>query len=107
VPITITKDNHQEKIIDSFKPIVLDVYATWCGPCQLMNPIIDELETEYATTITFAKLNVDDSRELAIHYGITSIPTFIFIKNGQVITKETGSRTKKELESKITEYLIK
>ena len=106
MPVTITKDNHQQEVLESSKPVLLDVYATWCGPCQMMNPIIDHLETEYESSIVVAKLNVDDARELAIHYAITSIPTFIFIKNGVVVDKQVGSRTKEELITTIKTHLL-
>lgn len=105
MPSVITKDNFEKEIAQSSLPVVLDVYATWCGPCIQMAPIFEELEHEYGTKYKFAKLNVDEGRELAIHYGVTSIPTFIFIKNNEVIGKTTGFMPKEELLQKIRELL--
>lgn len=102
--VLITKDNFEREIAQSKLPIVLDVFATWCGPCQYMTPIIEQLEKELDASYKFAKLNVDESRELAIQYGVTSIPTFIFIKDGHVKGKETGSMSKEDLLKKINTY---
>jgi thioredoxin len=104
--IHITADNHEEIIKKSTKPIIIDAYATWCGPCVQMNPIFEELEKELGDSIAFAKLNVDDARELAIQYGVTSVPTFLFIKNGEVKAKETGYMAKEDLHSKIKQHLL-
>ena len=103
--ITITKENVKKEIQESKKPIIIDVFATWCGPCKLMKPIFEQLAEEYKEHYVFAELNVDESRELAIAYGVTSVPTFVFIKNNQVIGKVTGYMSKDELLSKITQTL--
>ena len=84
MPIPLTKENYEQEVVKSTLPIVLDVYATWCGPCLQMMPIVEELAKEQGNKYKFLKLNVDESRELAIQYGVTSIPTFVFIKNGNV-----------------------
>jgi len=105
MPILITKDNHEREIVQSQLPVVLDVFATWCGPCLYMMPIFEQLEKEMGASYKFAKLNVDESRELAIQYGVTSIPCFIFIKDNQVKAKEVGSISKEDLIKKITTYL--
>ena len=101
MPIDITNDNHEKEINQESKPVVLDVYATWCGPCQQMMPIVDELEQELGDAYKFAKLNVDDARDLSIKYGVISVPTFLFIKDGQVKGKETGYMNKEDLKAKI------
>ncbi len=103
--VTITESNIKKEIEESTKPVVLDVYATWCGPCQQMNPIIEELEKEIGATYKFAKLNVDDARELSIKYGVTSVPTFVFIKNNEVKGKKTGYMSKDDLKASVTEFL--
>lgn len=105
MPILITKDNFEREIAQSKLPVVLDVYATWCGPCLQMEPIFEELEVEYGNKYKFAKLNVDESRELAINYGVSAIPTFIFIKNNEIKGKINGYTAKEALLKKITELL--
>lgn len=99
--IAITKENHAREITQATVPVIIDVYANWCGPCQQMAPVFEELSKEFQGTCVFAKLNVDEARELSIQYGVTSIPTFIFIKNGEVKNKEVGYITKEDLREKI------
>jgi len=104
--ISITPDNHEKEIKQSSKPVVLDVYATWCGPCQQMNPILEELEKELGDKFIFAKLNVDEGRDISIkEYGVTSVPTFVFIKDGVVKGKETGYMSKETMRDKINAAL--
>ncbi len=99
--VSITSDNLDKEIKQESKPIVLDVYANWCGPCQQMMPIVDELEQELGSKYKFAKLNVDEARDISIEYGVISVPTFLFIKDGQVKGKETGYMSKETLQEKI------
>jgi len=99
--VSITQENFEQEITQSTKPIVLDVYASWCGPCQQMMPIVDELEQELGSKYKFAKLNVDEARDISIKYGVTSVPTFVFIKNNEVVGKETGYMSKEVLKEKI------
>lgn len=102
MPISITPENYESEIKQSTKPIILDIYATWCGPCQQMNPILEELEAELNGMYTFAKLNVDEAREISIkEYGVTSVPTFVFIKDGIMKSKETGYMSKETFQEKI------
>lgn len=105
MPVSITQENFEQEIIKSTKPVILDVYATWCGPCQQMKPIFKELEKEIGDRFAFADLNVDEARELSIQFGVSSVPTFIFIKDGQVKGKETGYRSKDYLKAKAEELL--
>ncbi len=99
--VSITQENFEQEITQSTKPIVLDVYASWCGPCQQMMPIVEELEQELGSKYKFAKLNVDEARDISIKYGVTSVPTFVFIKNNEVVGKETGYMSKEVLKEKI------
>lgn len=103
--VTITKQNADQEISQSTIPVVLKIYASWCGPCQQMAPLYDELAKELAGAYKFAQLNVDDARELSIQYGVTSIPTFVFIKNNEVVGKEVGYMGKEELKAVIEEHL--
>lgn len=103
--IDLTTENVQQEVVTSKLPVIIDVHATWCGPCQLMAPIFEELAQELGSSYKFLALNVDEARELAIQYGVSSVPTFIFIKNNEIKGRETGSMSKDRLVSKITEYL--
>ena len=103
--IVITNENIEQEINKSDLPVLLDVYATWCGPCQQMDPIFDELEKELGDKCKFAKLNVDEARELSIQYGVTSVPTFVFIKNNEIKHKETGYMKKEDLKAKIEDFI--
>lgn len=103
--VAITKENHEAEIERSDKPVVLDVFATWCGPCIQMMPVVEEVAQELGDTYKFAKLNVDEARELAIKYSVTSVPTFVFIKNNNVVGKEVGYMAKAKFIEKIKEYL--
>jgi thioredoxin len=103
--ISLTKENFEREVKQSNLPVIIDVYATWCGPCQQMTPIFEELEQELGSNYKFVKLNVDESRELSIQYGVTSVPTFIFIKGDKIMGKETGYMPKDELVEKIKSLL--
>jgi len=103
--IAITEQNHKKEIEESTKPVILDIYAPWCGPCQHMMPIVDELEKELSDLYKFAKINVDEARELSIKYGVSSVPTFVFIKDNEVKGKETGYMSKNDLKAKIDTHL--
>jgi thioredoxin 1 len=101
--ISITKRNFKREIEQSSKPIIIDVWAEWCGPCKVMEPIFRELEQELGSKYTFAKINVDEAREITSSYGVSSIPAFVFIKNNKVLSIEMGSMSKDTLASKIHE----
>jgi len=105
MPTIINKDNFEADIRASNMPIVIDVYATWCGPCQQMKPIFAELEKEFGDQCKFASLNVDEARDLSIMFGVTSVPTFIFYKNGQIHSKDTGYMSKEALKSRIQDFI--
>ncbi len=99
--VEINQDNVVKEIGESQKPVIMEVYASWCGPCKQMMPIFEELEKELKDKYTFAKLNVDNARDISIQYGVTSVPTFVFIKNSKVLGKETGYIAKDDLKAKI------
>jgi thioredoxin 1 len=101
MPLAVTQDNYEKEILQSHLPVVVDVYAVWCGPCQQLAPIFDELAAAYSSTVKFAKLNVDEARELSIRLGVTSIPTIFFFKDGKVVDTVVGYVGKRELEEKI------
>ena len=95
-----TNTNFQELIQDS-KLVIVDFWATWCGPCRMLSPILDEVEAEMPDQITVVKVNVDDADEIAGQFRIMSIPTLLFIKNGQVVDKTVGAMPKAALVERI------
>lgn len=103
--VSITEENFKKEIEESTLPVVIDIYASWCGPCQQMAPIFDELAKEMGNSYKFAKINVDEARELSIKMGITSVPTFMFIKNNEIKGKEIGYISKDDLKAKIKSFL--
>ena len=95
-----TNTNFTELIQDS-KLVIVDFWATWCGPCRMLSPILDEVEAEMPDKITVVKVNVDDADEIAAQYRIMSIPTLLFIKNGEIVDKTVGAMPKPALLEKI------
>jgi thioredoxin 1 len=101
--ITVTNKNHSDVIEKALKPVIVDVYATWCGPCMNMQEPFEQLSNELDDRYVFAKINVDDARDLAILYNVSSIPAFLFIKENRIIHKETGAMSKGDLKEIIEE----
>ena len=96
----ITKDNFDAEVLHAGKLAVLDFWAAWCGPCMMLKPVFEELSQEMPQ-VKICKLDVDEERELAMQYGIESIPTLLFFKDGRVIHKLVGLRGKDELRAEI------
>ena len=94
--LTITKDNFETEVMNSDKTVLLDFWASWCGPCRMIAPTVEEVANE-RTDIKVGKVNVDDEPELAQKFGIVSIPTLVVIKNGQVATQSAGVRPKQAI----------
>ena len=95
--IHINKHNFHEEVVSSEKPVLLDFWAPWCGPCRMVAPIVEEIAQE-RSDITLGKVNVDEEMELAMRFGIASIPTLLVMKQGQVAAKAVGYRPKAEIE---------
>lgn len=96
--IRITSENFEKEVIKSDIPVLLDFFATWCGPCRMIAPFIEEIAEEYEGKVKVCKLDVDEASELAIAYGVSSIPTVMVFNGGEVVAKAVGYRTKAELE---------
>ena len=102
--VTITKENFAS-LKTGNQPLVVDFWATWCGPCRMVAPIIEELANQYDGKIVVGKCDVEDNEELAAEYGIRNIPTIIFIKNGEVVDKIVGAQSKAKFEEKFEALL--
>ena len=92
----INKNNFQNEVLNSEKPVLLDFWAPWCGPCRMVSPIVDEIAAERGD-IKVGKVNVDEERELAGQFGVMSIPTLVVIKGGRVVNQMVGARPKSQI----------
>ena len=94
-----------DALLQSEKLVIVDFWATWCGPCRMLSPLLDEVEEEMADKIEVVKVNVDDAEEIAMRYRIMSIPTLIFFKNGRMVDRSVGAMPKSQLVEKINANL--
>ena len=94
--ITVTSENFESEVLNSEKPVLVDFWASWCGPCRMLSPIVDEIAEE-VQTIKIGKVNVDEQQDLAGKFGVMFIPTPILFKNGQPVNKSVGAKSKAAL----------
>jgi len=104
-PITVNDANFQAEVLTSDKPVLVDFWAVWCGPCKMIAPVVEEIANEYDGKLKVAKMDVDSNPRTAMEYGIRSIPTLLIFKEGRVIEQIVGAVPKRHLVDKVTQHL--
>ncbi len=100
-PVTIDETNFEAEVTKSDKPVLVDFWAEWCGPCKMIAPLLDEIAKEKGSAIKVAKVNIDENQSLSFRFNVRAIPTLLFFKNGQVVDQVTGMTSKKDLLGRI------
>jgi len=101
----ITDKNFKEEVLKSELPVLVDLWAPWCGPCRMLSPLLEEIAQEYHAKLKIVKINVDENRSVPTQYGIMSIPTLMFFKNGKVVEQAVGLLGKPQLKQKIDQLI--
>jgi thioredoxin 1 len=102
---SVEDTDFEQIVLESDRPVVVDFWAPWCGPCRMVSPIVEELSTEYGDAVRFTKMNTDENENTMIQYGITSIPTLIIFKDGQEVNRLVGFAPKEQLRRQIDRSL--
>lgn len=97
--------NNFEQLISGDKPVLVDFFATWCGPCKMMHPVLDELKKLVGNTATIIKIDVDQAQELAMQYGVQAVPTLAIFKNGELLWREPGVHSAQQLAQAIKQFV--
>lgn len=103
--IAVTDASFEQEVVQSELPVLLDFWAPWCGPCRMIAPILDELAEEFAGKVKIAKINVDDSKEVATQFAVRSIPTLIIFKNGKAVQTQVGALPKGQLQNLLQQVI--
>ncbi|MEP0823376.1 MAG: thioredoxin [Ignavibacterium sp.] len=104
-PVTLTDENFQEEVLKSDKPVLVDFWAEWCGPCRMVAPIVEELAKEYNGSLKVGKVDVDANQKVSMQFGIRSIPTLLIFKGGRVVEQVIGAVPKRALTEKVAKHL--
>jgi thioredoxin 1 len=104
-PATFTDDNFQTEVLSSDKPVLVDFWAEWCGPCKIIAPVVEELAKEFDGTLKVGKVDVDSNQKVSMQFGIRSIPTLLIFKGGKVVDQVIGAVPKRALADKISKHL--
>jgi len=104
-PVELSEINFEQEVLKSSTPVLVDFWAVWCGPCKMIAPIIDELSIEYEGKLKIGKVDVDNHQQIAMQYGIRSIPTLLIFKGGKVVEQIVGAAPKKSLVEKLSKHL--
>jgi thioredoxin 1 len=104
-PVELTESNFEQEVIKATTPVLVDFWAVWCGPCKMIAPIVDELATEFEGKLKIGKVDVDNHQQIAMQYGIRSIPTLLIFNGGKVVEQIVGAAPKKALLDKLSKHL--
>ena len=103
--VNITKANFESEVLKSATPVLVDFWASWCGPCRMIAPFLDQISVEYESRVKIGKVNIEEEEELASMHGINSIPTMIVFQNGKIVNQRTGALPKPEIEKLFKDFV--